>query len=167
MRDHGYQIEPFVLPGEQEFGVNPRTHTSTSPTVLSPTSTTGGLNHFLNVVDTQSGGGSGSSSSRSAPSIAATAALQAPAPPEQLHPSLTRTERASSHVYVVHHDGGGAPISVYTEDGAEVVELPPRYPYSSSNLAMASSSSSPASGSSTNRRAGPLPEKPPTRRVVS
>lgn len=34
---------------------------------------------------------------------------------------------SSSHVYVVHHDGGRAPVTVYHEDGTEVVELPPRY----------------------------------------
>ncbi|KAH9075772.1 hypothetical protein EDB83DRAFT_2515463 [Lactarius deliciosus] len=32
-----------------------------------------------------------------------------------------------TNVYVVHHDGGRAPVTVYTEEGAEVVELPPRY----------------------------------------
>lgn len=31
------------------------------------------------------------------------------------------------NVYVVHHDGGRAPVTVYTAEGAEVVELPPRY----------------------------------------
>jgi len=36
-----------------------------------------------------------------------------------------------TNVYVVHHDGGRAPVTVYTEEGAEVVELPPRYPESS------------------------------------
>jgi hypothetical protein len=45
--------------------------------------------------------------------------------------SGSRTEaeeqRASSHVYVVHHDGGRAPVTVYTADGTEVVELPPNY----------------------------------------
>jgi hypothetical protein len=30
-------------------------------------------------------------------------------------------------VYVVHHDGGRAPVTVYTSDGTEVVELPPSY----------------------------------------
>jgi hypothetical protein len=34
---------------------------------------------------------------------------------------------SSSHVYVVHHDGGRAPVTVYHEDGTEVHELPPRY----------------------------------------
>ena len=31
-------------------------------------------------------------------------------------------------VYVVHHDGGRAPVTVYSPDGTEVVELPPGYP---------------------------------------
>lgn len=33
-----------------------------------------------------------------------------------------------SPVYVVHHDAGGAPVTVYTRGGrTEVVELPPSY----------------------------------------
>lgn len=32
-----------------------------------------------------------------------------------------------ANVYVVHHDGGRAPVTVYTEEGAAVVELPPQY----------------------------------------
>ncbi|KAG8954416.1 hypothetical protein FRC04_011743 [Tulasnella sp. 424] len=32
-----------------------------------------------------------------------------------------------SHVYVVHHDSGPAPVSIYAPDGADVVELPPIY----------------------------------------
>lgn len=35
--------------------------------------------------------------------------------------------RQAGQVYVVHHDGGRAPITVYHEDGTQVVELPPRY----------------------------------------
>ncbi|KAF8221766.1 hypothetical protein L208DRAFT_1326161 [Tricholoma matsutake] len=34
---------------------------------------------------------------------------------------------SSSQVYVVHHDGGRPPVTVYHQDGTEVVELPPRY----------------------------------------
>lgn len=33
----------------------------------------------------------------------------------------------SPAVYVVHHDGGGAPVTVYTQGETEVVELPPIY----------------------------------------
>lgn len=42
----------------------------------------------------------------------------------QTDPSSAAAQR--SHVYVVHHDGGRAPVTVYT-DGADVVELPPTY----------------------------------------
>lgn len=38
-----------------------------------------------------------------------------------------------SHVYVVHHDGGRPPVSVYAADGTEIVELPPQYPAGSSD----------------------------------
>lgn len=37
------------------------------------------------------------------------------------------SEARRQHVYVVHHDGGGPPVSVYTADGAQVTELPPSY----------------------------------------
>jgi hypothetical protein len=40
-------------------------------------------------------------------------------------PADSRANR--QNVYVVHHDGGRAPVTVYTAEGAEVVELPPRY----------------------------------------
>ncbi|KZV76921.1 hypothetical protein PENSPDRAFT_645679 [Peniophora sp. CONT] len=43
-------------------------------------------------------------------------------------PASPGTEEARrQHVYVVHHDGGGPPVTVYTDDGAEVTELPPSY----------------------------------------
>ena len=40
---------------------------------------------------------------------------------------LTPATRLNNQIYVVHHDGGRAPVTVYHEDGTEVVELPPRY----------------------------------------
>jgi len=50
------------------------------------------------------------------------------------------TEQPSrrTNVYVVHHDGGRAPVTVYTEEGAEVVELPPRYPEGSTTASLES-----------------------------
>ena len=45
-----------------------------------------------------------------------------PAPPTEPPPAPS-----SSHVYVVHHDGGRPPVTVYHQDGTEVLELPPRY----------------------------------------
>jgi len=50
-------------------------------------------------------------------------------PQEQSATSAGRRQ----NVYVVHHDGGRAPVTVYTEGGAEVVELPPRYPAGSTS----------------------------------
>ncbi|KAI0028296.1 hypothetical protein K488DRAFT_58955, partial [Vararia minispora EC-137] len=38
----------------------------------------------------------------------------------------TESERRTQ-VYVVHHDGGRAPVTVYTDDGAQITELPPSY----------------------------------------
>ncbi|KJA29306.1 hypothetical protein HYPSUDRAFT_211195 [Hypholoma sublateritium FD-334 SS-4] len=34
----------------------------------------------------------------------------------------------TGHVYVVHHDGSAPPVTIYTQEGTDVVELPPRYP---------------------------------------
>ncbi|KAJ7693687.1 hypothetical protein B0H17DRAFT_1159447 [Mycena rosella] len=36
------------------------------------------------------------------------------------------------NIYVVHHDAGRAPVTVYHQEGTEVVELPPRYAHDSS-----------------------------------
>ncbi|EKM83616.1 hypothetical protein AGABI1DRAFT_96597 [Agaricus bisporus var. burnettii JB137-S8] len=36
--------------------------------------------------------------------------------------------RMRSKVYVVHHDNGRAPVTVYAQEGTSVVELPPGYP---------------------------------------
>ena len=38
------------------------------------------------------------------------------------------TTQHSNQVYVVHHDGGGPPVTLYTSGAAEIVELPPGYP---------------------------------------
>lgn len=65
--------------------------------------------------------------------------------PEQMDPLSTaqgRPEgslrRDDSQLYVVHHDAGGAPFTVYT-GGREVTELPPQY----DNAASASASPEP------------------------
>jgi hypothetical protein len=64
-----------------------------------------------------------------------------PAPTSPLE-SPEPTAASSSHVYVVHHDGGRAPVSVYHQDGTEVVELPPRYNVAGSDPGTQSSSTS-------------------------
>jgi len=40
--------------------------------------------------------------------------------------SASGTQPTAPHVYVVHHDGGGAPVTVFTGGGG-VTELPPSY----------------------------------------
>jgi len=75
--------------------------------------------------------------------------------------------RTTRNVYVVHHDGGRAPVTVYTDEGAEVVELPPRYAAGSTSSPSESRSAS-TRGSNVNRRRQPgesprKPREPPPR----
>ncbi|KAG9118903.1 hypothetical protein FRC07_006341 [Ceratobasidium sp. 392] len=69
-----------------------------------------------------------------------------PSPPLSPQDAPARSERDTrSQVYVVHHDGGRAPVTIMTSDGAEVVELPPGYaavPESSRGRVVAESRSS-------------------------
>jgi hypothetical protein len=41
---------------------------------------------------------------------------------------MPNRRNAEGKVYVVHHDSQAPPVTIYHEDGTEVVELPPRYP---------------------------------------
>ncbi|KAI0336191.1 hypothetical protein GY45DRAFT_1342269 [Cubamyces sp. BRFM 1775] len=66
--------------------------------------------------------------------------------------------QGSSHVYVVHHDAGRPPpVTVFTSDGTEVVELPPQY-----ESAAADARRNEQMGASNQR---PLPPSPDQRRV--
>jgi len=40
---------------------------------------------------------------------------------------------AGRQVYVVHHDAQTAPVTIYHQEGTQIVELPPRYPAGGSN----------------------------------
>ncbi|KAH8086650.1 hypothetical protein BXZ70DRAFT_550688 [Cristinia sonorae] len=151
MHESGYRIEPFTMPGEREFGVLQSPGTSpgaTNPTFsTSANLTSGNASNHLQPSDARStSSGPGSHSG-----VSSTSAMGQPTTPP---PRPRQIERGSGQVYVVHHDGGGAPISVYTEEGAEVVELPPHYPHDGQG---ASSARSPLAR---NRRPGALPEKP-------
>ncbi|KAF7310589.1 hypothetical protein HMN09_00601700 [Mycena chlorophos] len=42
--------------------------------------------------------------------------------------TVTSPTAAGRNVYVVHHDAGRPPVTLYPEDGVQVVELPPEYP---------------------------------------
>ncbi|KAG9017192.1 hypothetical protein FRB90_001411 [Tulasnella sp. 427] len=85
----------------------------------------------------------GQTTPRSGPALAIPYRTE-PFDPNTLNPSRPGTEPGSpaggipgspeerrSQVYVVHHDNGPAPVSIYAPDGAEVVELPPVYSGSS------------------------------------
>ncbi|KAI9512324.1 hypothetical protein F5148DRAFT_1164029 [Russula earlei] len=72
-----------------------------------------------------------------------------------------------TNVYVVHHDGGRAPVTVYTEEGAEVVELPPRYPDGGSGSGNTESDGSRDTNTNRRRQPASVPRKargprPPT-----
>jgi hypothetical protein len=66
------------------------------------------------------------------------------------------------NVYVVHHDGGRAPVTVYTEEGAEVVELPPRYPEGSTTAPSESEGSRDSNRRRDRKTRGPRPPTSPT-----
>ena len=46
--------------------------------------------------------------------------------------SDTSSFGAQNQIYVLHHDSQSPPVTIYHEDGTRIVELPPRYPASSS-----------------------------------
>ncbi|KAJ1309610.1 hypothetical protein OPQ81_006382 [Rhizoctonia solani] len=50
-----------------------------------------------------------------------------PTSPVEGHGRSESGRDTRSQIYVVHHDGGRAPVTIMTSDGAEVVELPPGY----------------------------------------
>ena len=127
MRDTGYHIEPFT---GNEFGA--RNATAQAAAATSDDS------------DTVISGSAYDNASHSGRSRSANARLGTrnpsvtvptiPPPPSSVvsdptSPGGSRQSHGASHVYVVHHDGGRAPVTVYTADGTEVVELPPsRFP---------------------------------------
>jgi hypothetical protein len=93
-----FHVEPFVLPSP----------TTQQPRCLPPEATPA----------------SPTSVEQSNASDAGSAlAAQSDSPPAP----VPQAQAQASQVYVVHHDGGRAPVTVYTPDGTEVVELPPRY----------------------------------------
>ncbi|PIL30929.1 hypothetical protein GSI_07098 [Ganoderma sinense ZZ0214-1] len=126
-----YDVEPFVLPHDAS-GAN-TTHNSHNTNLLSPTSAGHGP------LSPSPYGTSSSASDRQGPSASAhgdRASIGA----GSLSPTGTATDSmgrrmtanagggANAQVYVVHHDAGRPPpVTVFTSDGTEVVELPPQY----------------------------------------
>lgn len=127
--DTPYTVEPFVLPGPSANESTSGQDTQTGAHDMG-SSTTSRPNTAPRTAFGSTNGQSGSSGPRTLSSDSTNDSPSSPsgdrrdgsgssAPPQG--------GRGNSHVYVVHHDGGRAPVTVYTEDGAEVVELPPRY----------------------------------------
>lgn len=121
LRDLSYHIEPFVMPSDREFGLrNSGAGTdSLSGTLVDGTQTT-------NQSHTQPADRSRSPTASIFTPPSSTPA-QAGAPLSPPHRPLSPENRTPSQVFVVHHDGGRPPVTVYTADGTEIVELPPRY----------------------------------------
>ncbi|OJT14019.1 hypothetical protein TRAPUB_9429 [Trametes pubescens] len=69
-------------------------------------------------------------------------------------------QNSASHVYVVHHDAGRPPpVTVFTSDGTEVVELPPQYETAARREEQEREQQGQGRGASGAR---PLPTSPPT-----
>ncbi|KAI1797536.1 hypothetical protein LXA43DRAFT_934581 [Ganoderma leucocontextum] len=117
-----YDVEPFVLPPGD---------------TLSPTSANGPLSPSPYGTSSATSDRHAPSSSGGAPHDRASS-LGTHGGPGSLSPTGTADSMGrrlpptgpsgSAHVYVVHHDGGRPPpVTVFTSDGTEVVELPPQY----------------------------------------
>lgn len=151
--DPAYQIEPFVLPSE--FGLRPSTTSSPSNTLYDSSAhtrntsapTTGSVDHPRSPT--------ASASSPTSPAPFAPAPLIPPQRP------LSAENRSASQVFVVHHDGGRPPVTVYAADGTEIVELPPRYVESNNGTSGGSSNGEAASSA---MRSGRVPPLQPERR---
>ncbi|EKM60758.1 uncharacterized protein PHACADRAFT_133507 [Phanerochaete carnosa HHB-10118-sp] len=153
--DTSYHIEPFVMPSERELGFGP-SHAS------SPSNTLFDSRHTRNTSAVTTG-------SADRPRSPTGSVMMSPIsniPPAHVplippHRPLSSENRSQSQVFVVHHDGGRAPVTVYAADGTEIVELPPRYNESNSGTAGGSSSNEAAS---TAMRTGTVPPLQPDRR---
>lgn len=111
-----YEIEPFRLPDDP----TPNSDSSTQPDVNAARESS---SHSLGVVTR-----SLSRPTSSARSVGHQTEGSSILSPDPISPTQTQQRSAASQqVYVVHHDGGRAPVTVYTPDGTEVIELPPRY----------------------------------------
>lgn len=129
---HGYQVEPFRFPDEDgrvHSGITSQSHASGHTPSLSATQ------HRLTYE-------------------------REPSSPTAMQPQHTALQQSHdmtpsrpSQVYVVHHDSQTPPVTIYHQQGTEVVELPPRYPPTPS--AMLSSPEPTTEGRSTSSEVRP------------
>lgn len=128
LRDGPYHIEPYVPPTDADFNRRMASH---SPYDRSFGTGFDDAGHSRSLSLSQDHTRSPAASVASPSSTAPPNTPPAPAPPNMpLVPPqrpLSSEVRGHSQVYVVHHDSGRAPVTVYGPDGTEVVELPPRY----------------------------------------
>lgn len=106
-----YQVEPFMMPDEDGY---------TRTSVVSPPSTH--YDHNYNNAHREP-------TPINVPPLPPAPVPQPIAPPPVVpapHPGPSR------NVYVVHHDSHAPPVTIYHEEGTQVVELPPRYTGSAS-----------------------------------
>lgn len=164
LRDQSYHIEPFIMPSERELGLRQTGTDSPVGTLVDGTHTTNpSLSHSAD--RSRSPTGSAFSPTSAAP-MRANSPLPSPRP-------LSSENRTPSQVFVVHHDGGRPPVTVYAADGTEIVELPPRYIESNGSSPGPSTSSNPSVRSGPvpplqiqeRRESGPIPPK--QRRVIN
>jgi len=69
-----------------------------------------------------------------------------PPPPPPTHNPLQPPQSPPSRpnqVYVVHHDSQSPPVTIYHQEGTQIVELPPRYPPTDSHMPNLSPSTHP------------------------
>lgn len=157
------------MPSDREIGLRPSGSNSAATTLLDSTSHT----HTRNQSLTLSGDRSRSPTSSIVSPTTSAGPSHAMSPLQPPHRALASENRSSSQVFVVHHDGGRPPVTVYTADGTEIVELPPRYIESSSGAGGSTSEASVRTGPvpplqvQERRQTGALPAKQPQRRVVS
>ena len=165
MRDTGYHIEPFTA---SDVGVRSSVVPAVSPDDSETVISKSGYDNISQLGDGTRSPTGRSHRGRSNPSVTIPTI---PPPSSIVSDSISpRQSQAggSQHVYVVHHDGGRAPVTVYTSEGTEVVELPPRYPAESGSPPQAeappasditSNTSGSGDGSAIGPRAGvrPLP----------
>ncbi|KAF8656382.1 hypothetical protein AX16_002568 [Volvariella volvacea WC 439] len=118
-----YHIEPFTLPTDQGNRSNSVVAAPPQdPTIQRATSFAASSIYPQSAVTSVPG-------SESQPlQIPPPASPGGASPVNTVAPTIPPPSRPQqSQVYVIHHDGGRAPVTVYHSDGTEVVELPPRY----------------------------------------
>lgn len=104
----GYQVEPFSMPDEEGRGysVHSQSHTSRYSGGVSM-----GQHHLTYAPEPSS-----------------------PPPQNIMQPPQSTPASRPNQVYVVHHDSQSPPVTIYHQDGTNIVELPPRYPPASSSM---------------------------------